>query len=391
MTFGWRELAGWRPTTASDWQRDGRALLVARLAAPGPAAGLVLAGRVHARADLLDLSLENVFAGEVTRQRGGAAGLTGDAVWSHPRGALRAAASVEGETLSSSAIGGSHARAALSASVAEELSVLGERLRIAPAVRADRVGPFSGLSAKLGASLRLSGPLALRASAGRTFRAPSFAELLMQQGLVMPNPDLRAERGLGADAGLVLDGALGLATVGGFATLYDELIQYQATGFGRLKPFNAGKAIVAGLEAEAATAPLRAAAGLALSASYTLLSTENLRGPPEEVGQELPLKPRHRLYARAAIAPGPWAAHLEAHYVSAQFEDARNVNRLPSALVWNAGASLRVARRPEVRVSLAVRNLLDDRTLKEPLVGPLPGRTVMLTVRAAPPTPEGRP
>ena len=44
------------------------------------------------------------------------------------------------------------------------------------------------------------------ASAGRTFRAPSFAELHLQQGAVMPNPDLRSEAGTGGDLALVLDG-----------------------------------------------------------------------------------------------------------------------------------------------------------------------------------------
>jgi iron complex outermembrane receptor protein len=392
VTAGRRELAGWPHTSDRDWQRDARALLAARLAAPGPAAGLVLAGRAHVRADVLQLSLEDLFDGRATTQRGGAGGLAAEALWSHGSGVLRAGASAEGEVLSSSAVGGTRGRGAFSVSASEELALLSDRLRLAPALRAERVGPFSGLSGKLGASLRVAGPVALRASAGQTFRPPSFAELHMEQGLVMPNPDLRSERGLGADAGVVVDGRLGLATLGVHATLYDELIQYQATGFGRLKPFNAGKAVVRGLEAEAATAPLRAALGLSLSASYTLLDTERLRGPPEEVGRDLTFRPRHRLYARAAIAPGPATAHLEAHHVSAQWRDARNVDlRVPEALLWNAGASVRALRRPDVRVHLELRNLLDDRTLADPLGGPLPGRTVMLTVRAAPPSPEGRP
>jgi iron complex outermembrane receptor protein len=398
LTFGRRELAGWppsgidQPPSNVDWQRDGRALVVARVAAPGPAAGLVLSGRAHLRGDLLDLRLANLFAGRVTTQRGGATGLTAEALWSHRGGALRASASAEGEALSSDAIGGTHTRAALAVSAGEELAFLGERLRIAPALRADRVGPFAGVSAKLGARLRLAGPLALRASAGRAFRPPSFAELLLEQGLVMPNPDLRSERSVSADAGIVLDGRLGFAAVGAHATLYDDLIVYEASIGGRLKPRNVRKARAAGVEAEVATAPLRAAAGLALSASYTLLATDNLRGPPEEVGRELPFRPRHRLFARIAIAPGPATAHVDAHYVAAQFENARNVlPRVPAALLWNAGASLRVARRPELRVALELRNLLDDRRLQVPLGGALPGRTVMLTVRAGSPTPEGRP
>ena len=392
ITAGHRELAGWPNTSQVDWQRDARALAMVRVAAPGPAAGLVLAGRAHVRGDLLDISLEDVYAGRLTQQRGGAAGLAGEAVWTHAGGELRAALSAEGETLASDALDGTRGRASLAAALSEDLSLAGGRLRIAPAIRADRVGPFAGLSTKLGASAPVSGPVAVRASAGTSFRPPSFAELYLEQGLVMPNPDLRSEEGLGADAGVVVDGRLGLATLGGYATLYRDLIQYEATAFGRLYPRNAGKALVTGLEAEAASAPLRSAAGLAVSGSYTLLVTENLRGSPEEVGKQLPFRPRHRLYARAAVAPGPFGAHVEAHWVSAQFQDARNfAPPVPAALVWNAGASVRALARPDVSVHVEIRNFLDDRSLQEPYGGPLPGRTVMLTVRAGPPAPKGSP
>jgi vitamin B12 transporter len=392
VTGGQRELAGWPTRSTLDWQRDARALAMVRVTAPGPRDGVALAGRAHLRGDTLDLSLQDLFAGRVTRQRGAAAGVSGEALWAHRGGDLRTTVSVEGEALASSAVGGTRSRSALSLAASEELSLASGRLRFAPAVRADRVGPFEGVSAKLGGSLRVAGPVALRASAGRSFRPPSFAELHLEQGLVMPNPELRSEEGLGGDAGLVADGRLGFATLGAHATLYRDLIQYEATAFGRLKPRNAGKALVTGIEAEAATAPLAAVLGLAVSGSYTILWTENLRGSPEEVGNDLPFRPRHRLYARAAIAPGPATVHLEAHYVGAQYQDSRQVHpRVPAALVWNTGASLRALRDPDVRVHLELKNVLDDRTLQEPLGGPLPGRMVMLTVRTGSPAREGRP
>jgi iron complex outermembrane receptor protein len=392
VTGGRRELAGWPTLTARDWQEDGRALAMVRLTTPGPSERLVLAGRAHLRADLLDLSIQALFAGRVMRQRGGAAGIAAETLWAHPGGDLRATASIDGEALQSSALGGTRSRAALSLAASEELSLASGRLRVAPAVRVDRVGPFDGVSGKLGASLGIAGPLALRASAGRSFRPPTFAELHLEQGLVMPNPDLRSEEGIGGDAGLVADGRLGFAAVGAHATLYRDLIQYEATAFGRLKPRNAGKALVTGLEAEAATAPVRALLGLALSTSYTLLLTENLRGSTAEVGNELPFRPRHRLYARAAVAPGPATAHVECHYVGAQHQDTRHVlPRIPAALVWNAGASIGVVRRPDVRLHLELKNVLDDRTLQEPLGGPLPGRMVMLTVRAGSSATKGSP
>jgi outer membrane receptor protein involved in Fe transport len=246
------------------------------------------------------------------------------------------------------------------------------------------VGEFGGASWKLGARARVAGPVSARASAGGSFRAPSLAELYLTQGLVDPNPDLVPEQGLGADVSVGYDGALGLAAVGAHATRYRDLVVYEVAGPSRrLRPRNVGEALLRGVEVEVASAPARAWLGLSAQASYTLLASENLRAPPQELGKELPRRPRHRLFARAQVAPGPIGAHLEVHYVGRQFEDARNVNAIDPALVWNAGASARIGRAPALRVSLEVRNLLDDRTLQDPLGNPLPGRMVLATVRAS--------
>jgi iron complex outermembrane receptor protein len=179
--------------------------------------------------------------------------------------------------------------------------------------------------------------------------------------------------------------------VGAHATLYRDLIFYQPATHGILKPQNSSEALVRGVELEGALSPLRGLAGLSLSGSYTLLDTRILRGIPQEVGHDLPHRARHRLYARAALAPEPFEAHLEVHAVGRQFPNARELDPIPGATTWNAGASLRVSRRPAVRVHLEVKNLLDDRTLLDPLRNPLPSRTVLVTLRATPARAEGAP
>jgi iron complex outermembrane receptor protein len=139
---------------------------------------------------------------------------------------------------------------------------------------------------------------------------------------------------------------------------------------------------VGGLEAELATAPLgRLGASAALA--YTFLATRTLRGTPEEVGKDVPRRPRHRLFARAGVAPGPLELHAEAHLVSRQWLDMRNAVAVPAALTFHAGASLRLWRRPEVRLHLEVRNLGDDRTLQDTFGNPLPGRMVLVALRVA--------
>jgi iron complex outermembrane receptor protein len=372
--------------TASDWQEDARVLVSARLSRP-LGERLVLAARPSLRLDRVDARLEGALA----EQRGTALGLQGEARLAHGASLLRATVDAETETLRADLLDRTRSRGTFAAAVSEDLSLAGGRVRLGPAVRAERVGEFSGLSAKGGASVRLFGPLAARASAGSTFRAPSFSELYLKAGLVQPNPDLKPEEGLGADAGLVAEHRIGFASVGAHTTVYRDLIFYEPATHGTLKPQNSSKALVRGLEVEAALAPVRALAGLSLSGSYTLLDTRILRGVEWTIGNELPYRARHRLYARAAVAPGPFEAHAELHHVGSQFRDSSALRVTPAATTWNAGASVRLARRPTLHLHAEVRNLLDDRTLQDALGNPLPSRTVFLTLRAGPALSEGAP
>jgi len=384
VSAGEREIPAQAPrldAESTDRQEDGRILAAARLVRSDLAPGLDLGGLLRVRADWLDVE---IAPSPLARQRGGEAGLEARLALAHGAGVLGATVAASGEVLRADGLGEERARGSLGVSAAETVTLHSGRLRLAPAVRLDRVGPFSGLSWKAGASLRVAGPVVARASAGRSFRAPTFAELYLRQGLVDPNPDLVPEEGMGADVSLGYDGPLGLAALGAHATRYRDLVIYEAAGpDGRLRPRNVGEAFLAGLEAELATAPARRLLGLAGAFSYTFLATENLRAPPQEIGKELPRRPRHRLYARAEVSPGPLDAHLEAHFVGRQWEDARNVNAIEAALAWNAGAALRAGRSGAVRLSVEVRNLLDDRTLQDPYGNPLPGRMVMVTLRAA--------
>ena len=161
-----------------------------------------------------------------------------------------------------------------------------------------------------------------------------------------------------------------------------EIVAQLRASFERMKPFNSSRAGAAGLEVELASAPIRRLADAAFSASYTLLDTETLRGDAASLGKALPYRARHRLYARAGVAPGPVELHVEAHLVSLQYTDAANLAAIPAATVWNAGGSVALWRPAALRLHLEVRNLADDRTLLDGLGNPLPGRMVMLTLRA---------
>lgn len=366
--------------TPHDWQEEARGLASLAFRRPIGAGPTVSLGG-WARLDRLEVSVEDLAGGAPTLQRGLAGAATMGLSWPGELGAITASVEAGGERLEAGGIG-DRSRPVVAAVLAGDLVALRGRLRIGPGVRLERAGPFGGVSAKLGATLELAGPVSLRAGAGRTYRVPSFAELYLQQGVVAPNPELRPETGAGGDAALVASGWAGSASVGGFATLYDDLVVYQPASFRRFQPRNAGRSAARGLEVEGALSPLRSLAGLSGGLAYTYLATETLRGREDEVGKDLPRKPRHRLYGRLALGGDPAELHAELQWISRRFVDLANTVAIPASATVGAGGSVRLLRDPELHLNLEVRNLLDDRTLEDDYMNPLPGRTVLVTLRA---------
>jgi iron complex outermembrane receptor protein len=139
---------------------------------------------------------------------------------------------------------------------------------------------------------------------------------------------------------------------------------------------------VRGVEAELATAPLPRAAGLTVQGAYTYTDSQVLRGKEGVLGLDLPRKPRHRLYARVGVG-GPAAdAHAETQWISTQYLGFGRAAPIPEALTFGAGASVRLWRAADLHLHVEVRNLLDVRTLDDSYGNPLPGRTVLVTLRA---------
>ncbi|ACL63720.1 TonB-dependent receptor plug [Anaeromyxobacter dehalogenans 2CP-1] len=383
VSGGHRGLPGFAAApTPWAWQDDARLLAMGRVARFGALGPATLAARGHLRLDRLDARLTGPDDSPI-RQRGAAAGLALEATGSHRHGVLSASLETTAELLAADGLGGRRDLYGVAAAVADDLSLAGGGLRIAPAARAERAGQFGGVSGSLGLSVRLAPALRARAGVGRTFRPPGLAELHLQQGLLVPNPDLRPETAVAADAGWVADGRAGLLAVTGHLTRYEDLVVYEPSdAFGRLKPFNSGRASATGLEVEGASAPVGGPLRASARGSYTLLVTELLRGAPAEVGHWIPYRPRQRAFLRVALAPGPLSAHVELHRLGRRYRDRRGVNPIPSSTSWNAGLGVRVARRPGVRIHLEVLNLADDRTLTDGVGDPLPPRTVMVTLRA---------
>ena len=299
------------------------------------------------------------------------------------RHAVSVGASVGGEAVSAAettaSTNGEPVGFRASAMAMDEVRVWDERLMLAPSMRVERAGPYTLLSPKLGATLLLPGGLEVRANVGQAHRAPSFLELYVRQGTLLPNPNLRPERALYADVALAHRSEAAFASVGAYASLYEDLISYVAYPPGAARPYNFARARVVGLEAEGEWRPHPLVAG---ALSYTLTVSADLQRDGRFYLRELPYRPRHRLSARVGAGPRWLTARVEVQAQSAQTLSRDEVLSLPGRAFVHTGVSSTWGTGSELTVALDVRNVLDARA--EDLVGyPLPGRAVYVSVSGA--------
>jgi iron complex outermembrane receptor protein len=167
--------------------------------------------------------------------------------------------------------------------------------------------------------------------------------------------------------------------VGGFYSLYEDLIAYELYPPFAAKPYNFAAASVAGLEAEGEWRPLPWVAG---TLGYTLMVSRNLRDDPRYYRKELPYRPRHKLTARVSGGPRWLTGRVEVAAQSAQFTNRTEEAVLPGRTFVHAGLSSTFGRAPELTLSVELKNVFDARA--EDLDGyPLPGRSAYLTLAAS--------
>ncbi|WP_375742218.1 TonB-dependent receptor [Corallococcus interemptor] len=263
----------------------------------------------------------------------------------------------------------------------DSLSLFSERLKLVPSVRVERVGHYSLLSPKLGASVDLGHGFGVRANAGQSHRAPSFLELYIRQGLLLPNPELKPERALSVDAAALWHDAHWSASAGGFAAVYENLIAYELYPPNLAKPYNFAAARVWGAEVELEARPR---AWLTATSSYAWTRTQNRYGDPRYFGKELPYRPRHKWVGRLRVGPDWLNGRTEVLVQSSQLINRVGEARLslPSRTWVSVGASSTFLRRPDLTVSFDVKNLLDARTADYTGM-PLPGRAAYVTLSVA--------
>ncbi|PZR11158.1 MAG: ligand-gated channel protein [Archangium gephyra] len=368
-----RGLAGPVQNPAVDaWQRTGRGTLSVRTQT-GFDAGGTLSTLAWGRLD--DSTLSGTLFGTEYRQLESAAG--GEVVYTHLVGRHGLTALVSGGVESlREPLGKNPTWGRLGALVADDLLFFDGAFTVSPSVRVDLAGPFFVFSPKLGALLELPLGFSLRANAGQSSRAPSFSELYVVQGTLLPNTSLQPERALTADLGAAWKHEKGRVSATGFSSLYENLISYEYYPPNLSRPYNFAAASVVGLEVEASTTPFT---WLEASASYTFLHTQNLRDDPRYYLKALPFRPAHRLHTRIAAGPDWLKARAELVFQSAQFTNRTQTLSVPDRALVNLGVTVTPSQQPRISLSAELKNLLDVQTWDYDGY-PLPPRAFFVTL-----------
>jgi outer membrane receptor protein involved in Fe transport len=254
------------------------------------------------------------------------------------------------------------------------------RWTLTPALRHDQVGGFAGeWSPRLLGRLAPGRALELRASAGRSFRPPSFDDLFLPaRTTAAGNPYLKPERAVDADLGVTLTAGRWSLSTTGFTSRITDLIQWEPGAAGIWRPHNVDGARIAGVEAEL-QGSLGPAGGRTawVQANYTFLDPRETGQAPNTGGKVLVYRPRHRANLLLRLTSGRLTAETQWRQTGPVFITRANTQSLPGYLT--ADAVLRWQVSPAASVEARGLNLTDE-TYQDFRDFPAPGRQWRLAV-----------
>ena len=258
-----------------------------------------------------------------------------------------------------------------------EQRLVGRRLYLSGGVRVERNSAFGMKATPRGAaSYRLASSTYLRASAGIGITEPSLIENYSNDMWSVGNPNLRPEKAISYEAGLVDErfGRRLRTEVSAFANSYQDLIVYVFDQIpGTWQNIQASRA--RGLEF---SSQAKLASWLSLWGNYTRMWTRVTRSyEPDSlydgVGQELPLRPGNSGAASVSVTPKRWRVQMGAVLVGErQDSDLFGVTRSRGYQSVYAAGSFRLNR--NVVPFLRVENALDSH-YQEILGYPAPTRS----------------
>ena len=311
-----------------------------------------------------------------------------------------------------------HKRATYGAALSGDLWLLNERLRITPVVQgglldnrelqveeSDTPTPVplqANFTPRIGALLQVQPNLVFKANAGRYFRPPDFGELYGDRGALLGNEALRPEQGWQADVGLRARSpdhwaVQGSVELGHFWQSSTDLITWVQNSQRTLVAQNIGQAWTQGVELSVQG---DLAGWVDLQWNLTRMASVNLVPDPAVADNQLPRVPLWELSTQSSVHWGE-RVRVGHHwtYVAQNYWDSTNWYLSPPRSLHGAfvrvqpvdqGPSLEcsVLNLQNRQVQSLPRNVLDPKDpslILQPLtdfVGyPLPGRTVLLTLR----------
>jgi iron complex outermembrane receptor protein len=278
----------------------------------------------------------------------------------------------------------------------EGRAALGDRARVVAiaAIECHSTGSSAGLracselapAARLGARVRVVGPLEAFANVGRYVRVPTLGELYGISSVLQGNPELVAERGVSLDAGLAVGGRRGsiegYAQLDGFVRWSDRLIAFRRSSFGAARPYNVGSARVLGMEAALG---VRAWRWLGASLALTLLDPRDTSSDRQTQNDLLPFRSRATVAPMLEVSSPPWrtialdGAALSVRYLyrSSRVVDPAGLVVLPESGQLDLDVDARFHGHLVARAR--VSNVLDQRVV-DVLGYPLPGRAAHASV-----------
>ena len=246
---------------------------------------------------------------------------------------------------------------------------------------------------RLGVRLRAQSWLAFFANAGRYVRPPTLGELYGTSPIVRGNPDLEAEQGVSADAGVRAtlrgerpDDLAGYFEAFAFSRWVSDLVAFQRSSFGVIRPFNVGSARIAGVEAASGAIWLDHVTN---ELSLTLLDPRDTTGDRMIANDILPFRSRLVASERVELFAEPAAPSLRLDRVSVAGTITHRSSRFadPAGLIViddQTTVDVELAGHfldKSVSGRLAVRNVLDE-SQYDTVGYPLPGRSYHASVEA---------
>lgn len=256
----------------------------------------------------------------------------------------------------------------------------------APASAANHsVRNASSVSAKLSGVYRASTDITLRGSYGQAFRAPSNNDLYAYASLYgitsLGDPNLSPEKSASWEFGMnwQLSETAKINTTLYRTDISDLITNYRVSNVPIVSQrINAGKARINGVELAVETGLTD---WLNMSASYAYIDSRMLENmvDPLSVGKRLTDSPRNLATLAFEARRGAWNTTLDANYHGKTFSTAQNIDvvqGIPGAYDKQTRVNAKVTYlfSPAIKASLAVSNLLDERSYSFFLN---PGRSVI--------------